>query len=179
MIVTRKAESNLSAASVSPTSGAAALSTKTGSAGSSSALVTAAAAEFAHSFDRERPGAGHIAIAAETFLRRGGLPPRALQRVREFIEAHLEENISVQALADIARLSMYHFSRSFKRSEGVPPHDYIVLRRVKRAQSLLEDTDLPLSEIAIAAGFADQSHCARRFREHVGLTPSRYRWLAR
>jgi len=110
---------------------------------------------------------------------RGGLPPRALRRVREFIENHLEENISIRALAATAGLSMYHFARAFKQSEGVTPHDYLVQCRVRRAQGLLAATDLPLSEIALASGFADQSHCARRFREHVGVTPSSYRWSLR
>jgi len=110
---------------------------------------------------------------------RGGLPPRALRRVREFIEAHLERNISIEALATTAGLSMYHFARAFKQSEGVTPHEYLVQCRVRRAQDLLAATDLPLSEIALASGFADQSHCARRFREHVGVTPSSYRWALR
>lgn len=110
---------------------------------------------------------------------RGGLPPRALRNVREFIETHLEDNISIQALAAAAGLSMYHFARAFKQSEGVSPHHYVMRRRVRRAQDLLAATDLPLSEIALAAGFADQSHCARRFREHVGVTPSSYRWSMR
>ena len=116
---------------------------------------------------------------AQPSVHRGGLPPRALRRVREFIEAHLEENISLQVLAVIVGLSMSHFARAFKQSEGVTPHDYVLRCRVRRAQELLADTELPLSEIAIAVGFADQSHCARRFREHVGLTPSRYRWSLR
>ena len=110
---------------------------------------------------------------------RGGLPPRALRNVREFIETHLEDNIGIQALAAAAGLSMYHFARAFKQSEGVSPHHYLVQRRVRRTQDLLTATDLPLSEIALAAGFADQSHCARRFREHVGTTPSSYRWSMR
>jgi len=110
---------------------------------------------------------------------RGGVPPRALRRVREFIEAHLEESISIQALARIAGLSMYHFARAFKQSEGMTPHEYVIQRRVQRAKNLLAETDLPLSEIALAAGFSDQSHCARRFREHVGVTPTNYRWSLR
>ena len=110
---------------------------------------------------------------------RGGLPPRALRRVREFIETHLEENISIQTLAAIAGLSKYHFARAFRQSEGITPHGYLVQCRVRRAQDLLAATDLPLSEIALASGFADQSHCARRFREHVGVTPSSYRWSMR
>ena len=110
---------------------------------------------------------------------RGGLPPRAMRRVREFIQEHLEENVSIQALANIAGLSMYHFARAFKQSEGMTPHEYLVERRVQRTKDLLAETDLPLSEIALASGFSDQSHCARRFREHVGVTPSSYRWSLR
>ncbi len=110
---------------------------------------------------------------------RGGLPPRALRRVREYITAHLERNISVEALAAIVGLSMFHFARAFKQSEGVTPHRFLLQCRVRRAQELLAGTDLPLSEIALAAGFSDQSHCARRFREFVGITPSRYRWSTR
>ena len=110
---------------------------------------------------------------------RGGLPPRALRRVREYIAAHLEEHISVQGLARIVGLSMYHFARAFKQSEGVTPHHFLLRCRVKRAQELLADTELPLSEVALAVGFSDQSHCARRFREFVGVTPSRYRWSMR
>src|SRR6516162_5663050 len=57
---------------------------------------------------------------------RGGLPPRALQRVRQYVDAHLNEKISVQSLANIAGLSLYHFARAFKQSEGLTPHDYLV-----------------------------------------------------
>ena len=110
---------------------------------------------------------------------RGGLPPRVMRRVREFIEAHLTENISIQALATVAGLSKYHFARAFKRSEGMAPHEYLVQCRLRRAQHLLATTDLPLSEVALASGFSDQSHCARRFREHIGVTPGSYRWSLR
>jgi transcriptional regulator GlxA family with amidase domain len=126
------------------------------------------------------PAIDKTAILAHLHPRiRGGLPPRALRRVREYIEDHLEETISIEALAGIVGLSMYHFARAFKQSEGLTPHDYLVRRRVRRAQELLASTDLPLSEIALASGFSDQSHCARRFREHVGITPSSYRWSMR
>jgi len=110
---------------------------------------------------------------------RGGLPPRVLRRVREYMGAHLQENISLQALAGLANLSIFHFARAFKQSEGLPPHEYLVRCRVARVRELLTETDLPLAEIALASGFSDQSHCARRFRQHVGLTPSSYRWSMR
>jgi len=107
---------------------------------------------------------------------RGGLPPRVLRRVREYIDAHIEKRISVEALANLANLSVCYFVRAFKQSAGVTPHDYLIRRRVERTMELLSGTDMPLSEIALAAGFADQSHCARRFREHVGMSPRDYRW---
>ena len=110
---------------------------------------------------------------------RGGLPPRALRRLREYVVAHIEENITIQALASMVGLSRFHFTRAFKQSEGVTPHRYLLQCRVKRVQELLAATELPLSQIALAAGFSDQSHCSRRFRELVGITPSRYRWSLR
>jgi transcriptional regulator GlxA family with amidase domain len=110
---------------------------------------------------------------------RGGLPPKMLRRVREYIEAHLDEKISIESLADAIGLSMFHFARAFKQSEGVTPHDYLIRRRVKRAMELLAGTNLPLSEIAVTVGFSDQSHCARRFREIVGVCPRDYRWSTR
>ena len=99
--------------------------------------------------------------------------------MREYIEAHLEKTISIGALAGIVGLSKYYFARAFKQSEGLTPHDYLLQCRVRRAQELLANTDLPLSEIALASGFSDQSHFARRFRERLGVTPSSYRWSMR
>lgn len=123
---------------------------------------------------------GAIADAAPFKMpARGGLPPRALRKVREYVLAHMEEGISIQVLASIVGLSRFHFTRAFKQSEGVTPHRFLLHCRVKRVQELLAATELPLSEIALAAGFSDQSHCSRRFRELVGITPSRYRWSMR
>jgi len=107
---------------------------------------------------------------------RGGLPPRVVRRLREHIDSNIDQRISVEALAKLANLSICYFVRAFKQSVGVTPHDYLIRRRVKRTMELLSDTDMSLSEIALAAGFADQSHCARRFRQHVGISPRDYRW---
>ena len=109
----------------------------------------------------------------------GGVPPRALQRVRDYVETHLEDSISLQDLASTTGLSTSHFIRAFKRSAGVTPHRYLLHRRVRRALGLLAETTLALSEVAVAAGFADQSHFCREFRKLVGATPSRYRWSTR
>ena len=107
---------------------------------------------------------------------RGGLPPRVVRRLREHIDSNIDQRISVEALAKLANLSICYFVRAFKQSVGVTPHDYLIRRRVERTMELLSGTDMPLSEIALAAGFADQSHCARRFRQHVGMSPRDYRW---
>jgi AraC-like DNA-binding protein len=106
---------------------------------------------------------------------RGGLPPWVVRRVREHIENNIDRRIRVEALAKLAGRSVFHFVRAFKQSVGVTPHDYLMRRRVERTMELLSGTDMPLSEIALAAGFADQSHCARRFRQHVGISPRDYR----
>lgn len=110
---------------------------------------------------------------------RGGLPPRVLKRISEHIEGNLERRINIESLAGVAGLSLFHFARAFKQSAGVTPHEFVTRRRIERAIDLLVSTELPLSEIAIAAGFADQSHCARRFREYVGMSPREYRWWKR
>jgi AraC-like DNA-binding protein len=106
---------------------------------------------------------------------RGGLSAGALRRVCEFVETHLEDDISLETLAAEARLSVYHFARGFKLSTGVSPLRYVLEQRVKRARQLLVQTDLPLSAIASVVGFFDQGHFSRQFRSLVGTTPSSFR----
>ena len=79
----------------------------------------------------------------------------------------------------MAGLSVNHFARAFRQSTGLAPHAYLVQRRIERAERLLSRTDLPLSEIALAVGFADHSHFARHFRRLTGATPSVARWQQR
>jgi transcriptional regulator of acetoin/glycerol metabolism/AraC-like DNA-binding protein len=110
---------------------------------------------------------------------RGGLSAGALRRVCEFVESHLEDNISLDALAAQAHLSVYHFARAFRHSTGVSPHRYVLEQRVKRAQQLLVQTDLSLASIASALGFSDQGHFSRQFHGLVGTTPSSYRKMKR
>ena len=105
----------------------------------------------------------------------GGLSPSAMGRVRDYVERHLSETIDLSTLAAAAGLSMHHFARQFKQSAGVTPHHYLTQKRVELAQALLTKTELPLSEIAYAAGFSDQSHLARHFRHVLGTTPRAFR----
>jgi transcriptional regulator GlxA family with amidase domain len=106
---------------------------------------------------------------------RGGLAPRVVRHLREHIDSNIERRIKVETLANLANLSVCYFVRAFKRSMGVTPHDYLMRQRVERTVQLLSDTNMSLSEIAFAAGFADQSQFARRFRQHVGVSPRDYR----
>jgi AraC family transcriptional regulator len=104
-----------------------------------------------------------------------GLSPERLQRVRDYVEAHLNDGLSLTILADIACLSPYHFSRSFKQATGVGPQRYVIQRRLERAKRLLRQTHQPLALIAQEAGFADQSHLTQMFRREMGVTPGRFR----
>jgi AraC-like DNA-binding protein len=110
---------------------------------------------------------------------RGGLPPALTRRIREYIDSHISENISVDVMAEMAALSVFHFARAFRRSFGVPPHSYLVRRRVEHAHRLLRQTELALSEIALSTGFSDHSHFAKHFRRLTGMTPSVARWQQR
>lgn len=110
---------------------------------------------------------------------RGGLSPRVAQRVRDYIAAKIDSRIENEALAVMAGLSVCHFGRAFKQSFGLSPRQYILRSRIERAKDLLGSSELSLSEIAIAAGFADHSHLCRCFRAWADTTPGCYRWSMR
>jgi transcriptional regulator of acetoin/glycerol metabolism len=112
-------------------------------------------------------------------LSRGGLTPALTHRICKYIESHLDERISLEALASMAGLSAHHFARAFRQSVGTPPHGYLLQRRLEHVGHLLRETQLPLSQIALAVGFSDQSHLARHFRRLTGMPPSLARRLDR
>lgn len=105
---------------------------------------------------------------------RGGLAPVVLRRVREYVEAHLEQDLTIEDLAAVAGLSPYHFARAFKRSTGFGPYRYVLRRRTERAKRLLAAGKIPLSDVAQACGFGSQSHFSARFREVTGVTPRQF-----
>jgi transcriptional regulator of acetoin/glycerol metabolism len=126
----------------------------------------------------EKGLAGNAATTAwrpASVAQRGGLPPAALKRVRSYIQDHLAERVSIEQLAAVAGLSVFHFARAFKQSQGMTPHEYLVERRVAHAHALLKETDTPLSKIAFVSGFADQSHLARHFKRRIGVSPRIFR----
>src|SRR5262249_16624599 len=111
--------------------------------------------------------------------RDGVLPRGRLRAVVEYIEEHLDGGPTLAELAAVVRLNPYHFARQFKAATGRPPQ-YVILRRVERARQLLEaGTDLSLAEVALRAGFSDQSQFTHHFKRLVGVTPGGFRTPAR
>ncbi|WP_293899550.1 AraC family transcriptional regulator [Phenylobacterium sp.] len=106
---------------------------------------------------------------------RGGLSPRQLRAVVGYLEDNIGCAIDPLALAAIVGLSPSHFHHAFKASTGLPPHRWLMERRVRRAQSLILDGEPHLADIALQLGFADQAHFTRLFKKTVGLTPSTWR----
>jgi AraC family transcriptional regulator len=107
--------------------------------------------------------------------RPGELTSEKLRRVREYVEAHLAENPSLDHLAAVAGMSPYHFARTFARTVGLPPHRYLLARRLERAKGLLSGSSRPIVEIALDLGFGSQGHFHRAFRNYAGTTPGSYR----
>lgn len=102
----------------------------------------------------------------------GGLSAGQEKLVREFIEERLSDEIRLDDLAGVVRLSRFHFARAFKSSLGEPPHRYVMRRRIERAKDLLVRTSLPINDIALATGFRSASQFNRAFKDFVGITPN-------
>ena len=106
---------------------------------------------------------------------RGGLSPWQVRKVASYIDANLERSFKNEDLAALVRLNPSHFGRAFRNSFGEPPHEYVIRRRVERAQGLMLSTEASLSDIALDCGLADQSHLTRLFRRVVGESPRAWR----
>jgi len=142
----------------------------------------------------ERPGdmgamyADHLLLASHTYFamafggmrlqphsRRGGLAPWQVRCATELMIERLGDDISLAVPANACGLSASYFARAFRQSVGTPPHRWLLLQRVLRAKVLLRDADRPLSDVAAACGFSDQSHFTRVFTRIVGSTPGSWR----
>jgi AraC family transcriptional regulator len=105
----------------------------------------------------------------------GGLPGFKLRLAKEFINEHLEEELTLAEVAGAVGLSQFHFARAFRRSSGLTPQQYLVSQRIHRAKELLINGDLPLVQVSIQAGFKNQSHFTTVFRKFTALTPKAFR----
>ena len=103
------------------------------------------------------------------------LPAHLLRRACDFMDAHLADGVTLEQVAASVGYSAKHFARSFYSSTRLPPHKWLMGRRIERSKQLLACGDLPLIEIAIACGFSDQSHFTSAFRRAVGVPPGRFR----
>lgn len=98
-----------------------------------------------------------------------------LSRVTDYIDAHFGQPISTQDLADVACLSLHHFTRAFAATTNVTPHRYVTNRRITASKDLLANRDLSLAQVAYMCGFASQSHFTTKFKAHLGVPPGTYR----
>jgi AraC family transcriptional regulator len=103
------------------------------------------------------------------------MPQARLQRVLEYMQAHLDQEVSLAALAAVGQMSPYYFSRLFKQSTGLSPHQYVLQQRIAWATRLLAEPRLSVAAIAYRVGFASQAHFTAIFRRWVGTTPQQYR----
>ena len=107
--------------------------------------------------------------------RRGGFSKRALGRATDYVNDNLSRKLTLAEMAGAARMSPYHFARSFKKDTGLSPHRYVVQRRVERAKALLAGTDLTIAEVARAVGFSNRSHLAFHVGRLLGASPKTLR----
>ena len=106
---------------------------------------------------------------------KGGLAPHLRRQLVEFIEHNLDQPLSLDELAGRCALSEYHFARMFRESIGLPPHQYLLARRLNRARELLRSSSRAFGDIALECGFASASHFSNRFKQAMGATPGAYR----
>ncbi|WP_081942973.1 AraC family transcriptional regulator [Myxosarcina sp. GI1] len=117
----------------------------------------------------------HTASKPQFPIYKGGFSPRQLGQVLDYIDAYLDRNIKLADLAQLLGMSPFHFSRLFKQSIGMTPHQYLSQQRVERAKELLKKTDRLIIDIALECGFSSHSHLSKQFRQITGITPKAYR----
>jgi AraC family transcriptional regulator len=128
-------------------------------------LGTALAARLVQNYAVRKPA---LEFKANT------LAQSQLARVIDYIKANLTRDLSILDLATLTSMSESHFSRSFKRSVGIAPYQYLMQQRVERAKQLLEQQSIAISTIALDCGFANQTHLTKVFRQMTGMTPKAY-----
>ena len=119
----------------------------------------------------------YAATSLDTVLPRNELPRAELTRVLDYISANLAHDLTISELAAVANMSPHYFSLRFKRAVGVTPHQWVLRTRVREAERLLRERSMPVVEVALALGFASQTHFTDVFRRATGTTPRLYQRL--
>lgn len=130
------------------------------------AMKSALMAHLLRHYSVRRSAQNSVSLAVKN-----SLPESKLQQVRDYINEHLEQDLTLSELAAVVHMSPSYFSGSFKQLTGLAPHQYVIQCRVERAKQLLVQNKLSIAEIALQVGFAHQSHLSRHFKRLVGVTP--------
>ena len=123
------------------------------------------------SFDLTRIASGAVRRSPEG----AGLSANQINLVIDYMESHLDEKTTIAELARLVDLTRFHFIRSFRQSVGVPPHQFMIQRRVERAKEMLTDRIHSIADVAMQTGFNSSIQLSRAFRRVVGVTPSEFR----
>jgi AraC family transcriptional regulator len=117
----------------------------------------------------------YTSTVAKAPVHRGGLPIHHLRKVQDYVAAHLAEEISIDALAELVELSSSHFAHVFKESTGMTPLHFVTRQRITHAQQLIRETSRSLIDVGLEVGYTSPSHFAQVFRRVVGVTPTEFR----
>jgi AraC family transcriptional regulator len=108
-------------------------------------------------------------------LHRGGLGSRRLRRIREFVDARMDDDLNLDEMAESVGLSTAHFARMFRKSTGQTPHRFVLRQKIERAKTMLRAAEARVLDVAMACGFKTQQHFAQVFRDVCGVSPTEYR----
>ena len=114
-------------------------------------------------------------VQRRSVTHRGGLGSARLRRIKEFVDARIEDELTLCEMAQAVELSTAHFSRMFRKSTGETPHQFFLRQRVERAKEMLRSADARVLDVAVACGFKSQQHFAQAFRRVCGVCPTEYR----
>jgi AraC family transcriptional regulator len=118
---------------------------------------------------------GHAVRHRPVEIYRGGLGSARLRRIKELVHAKMEEDLSLDEMAQSVGLSTAHFARVFRKSTGATPHQFVLRQRLERAKAMLRAPDARVLDVAVACGFKTQQHFAQVFRDVWGVSPTEYR----
>jgi AraC family transcriptional regulator len=118
---------------------------------------------------------GHAVRHRPVQIYRGGLGSARLRRIKELVHARMEDDLSLDDMAQSVGLSTAHFARMFRKSTGETPHQFVLRQRLERGKAMLRAPDARVLDVAVACGFKTQQHFAQVFRDVLGLSPTQYR----